>query len=172
MMLGREAKLRIVLSAGAIVLVLMGQVFTLPTEMVDGGPTTQVQAVGAAENSNVSGTLEAKIRAAWTAFKNKNRQAYGEFLADDFLAIYADGEGTRDKARVLRDVEGSVVNDVILSRFKVTPLGPDSAFVTYEAFIKFPSKAGVPFEKVYVGEVWVKRGGQWKTLHYQETRVK
>jgi len=30
----------------------------------------------------------------------------------------------------------------------------------------------VPFEKNFVGEIWVKRDDQWKALHYQETRVK
>jgi len=25
---------------------------------------------------------------------------------------------------------------------------------------------------VYISELWVKRAGQWKELHYQETRVK
>jgi hypothetical protein len=30
----------------------------------------------------------------------------------------------------------------------------------------------VKFEKILVGEIWVKRDGQWKALHYQETRVK
>jgi hypothetical protein len=54
----------------------------------------------------------------------------------------------------------------------VTSLGPEAAFVRYEVFIKFPPKSLVPFEKLLVGEVWVKREGQWKALHYQETRVK
>jgi len=26
--------------------------------------------------------------------------------------------------------------------------------------------------RVYIGEIWVQRAGQWKELHYQETRVK
>jgi len=130
------------------------------------------QPKSASSQSRLNDELESKIRTAWAAFKNKNKQAYGEFLTDDFIAVYADGEGTRDKAHVLRDVDGSVVSEVLLSRFAVLPLASDAAFVTYEAFIQFPPKAGVRFEKVYISEVWVKRDGQWKSLHYQETRVK
>ena len=81
-------------------------------------------------------------------------------------------EGARDKWHVLREVESSMVQDYTLSVFKVTPLGSDAAFVTYEALIHFPAKSAVRFERVYIGEVWVKRDGQWKELHYQETRVK
>ncbi len=116
--------------------------------------------------------LESKVRAAWAAFKSKNKQAYSEFLADDFVAVEANNEGERNKWHILREVESSVVYDYSLAFFKVTPLGPDAAFVTYEATIQFPPKAQVRFERVYIGEVWVKRGGQWKALHYQETRVK
>ena len=66
----------------------------------------------------------------------------------------------------------ALVTDYTLSFFKVTPFCADAAFVRYEVFIKFPPKSIVPFEKILVGEVWVKREGQWKVLHYQETKVK
>lgn len=117
-------------------------------------------------------TLEANIRAAWAAFKNKNKGDYAEFLADDFVAVEADNEGERNKWHVLREVESSMITDFTLSFFKVTALGPDAALVRYEAFFHFPPRSAVRFEKVYIGEVWVRRNGQWKALHYQETRVK
>lgn len=130
------------------------------------------QASSASAQANLDQILETKIRAAWGAFKNKDKNAYSDFLTNDFIAVEADNEGTRNKWHVLREVESSMVHDYVLSLFKVTQLGPDAAFVTYEASIQFPPKAQVRFERVYIGEVWVKRDGQWKALHYQETRVK
>ncbi len=121
---------------------------------------------------NLNHVLESKIRAAWAAFQKKDRKSYADFLADDFVAVETDNEGARDKWHVLREVESSMVQDYTLSVFKVTPLGSDAAFVTYEALIHFPAKSAVRFERVYIGEAWVKRDGQWKELHYQETRVK
>lgn len=121
--------------------------------------------------SNLKDILEAKIRAEWIAFRNKNERAYAKFLADDFIAVYADGEGMRDKPHVLSDIDVSAVTEVKLSSFSVVSLSPEAAFATYEAFLQFPPKRGRHFERVYIGEVWVKRDGQWKALHYQETRV-
>ena len=127
---------------------------------------------GAPVQENLNQILESKVRAAWETFQKKDRKTYAYFLADDFIAVEADNEGTRNKWRVLREVESSMVQDYTLSVFKVTPLGSDAAFVTYEALIHFPAKSAVRFERMYIGEVWLKRDAQWKELHYQETRVK
>jgi hypothetical protein len=55
---------------------------------------------------------------------------------------------------------------------KLVPLGPDAAFVIYESTMQFPPRAQVRYSRVYITELWMKRGGQWKEVHYQETRVK
>jgi len=93
-------------------------------------------------------------------------------LADEFVAVEADGNGERYKWKAQSELQQSTVSDYTLSFLKVTPLSTDAALARYEVFIKFPPKSAVPFEKLLVGEVWVKRDGQWKALHYQETRVK
>jgi hypothetical protein len=153
--------------------VAMKTVSTAPTKEIeplrregDSGRSSSTPA-----NPDLKDLLESKIRAAWIAFKNKNERAYAKFLADDFIAVYADGEGLRDKPHVLSDVDVNAMIEVKLSNFSVVPLSPEAAFATYEAFLQFPPKRGRHFERVYIGEIWVKRDGQWKALHYQETRV-
>jgi hypothetical protein len=116
--------------------------------------------------------LDGKIKAEWQAIKSKDQKAYGELLTDDFVGVEADAQGERYKWKALSELQQSNVADFTLSFLKVTPLCADAVFARYEVFIKFPAKSGVPFEKVLVGEIWVKREGQWKSLHYQETRVK
>ena len=37
--------------------------------------------------------LEAKVRAAWDAFKKKYKKAYAKFLTDTFQAVEPDGDG-------------------------------------------------------------------------------
>ena len=130
------------------------------------------QATKSSDQADLTNLLDAKIKAEWQAIKNKDQKAYGELLTDDYVAVEADGGGERYKWKILRELQESMVTDYALSFLKVTTLCTDAAFVRYEVFITFPPKSTVRFEKVLVGEIWVKRDGQWKALHYQETRVK
>ena len=122
--------------------------------------------------ADLTNLLDAKIKAEWQAIKNRDQKAYGELLTDDYIAVEADGRGERFKWKALSELPQSSVTDYTLSFLKVTALCSDAAFVRYEVLIRFPSKSVVPFEKILVGEIWVKRDGQWKALHYQETQVK
>lgn len=133
-----------------------------------GAPQPAVTAAG----KELTNLFDAKIRAEWEAIKNKDQKAYGELLAEDYIEVEADNNGERFKWKALSELPQSPVTDYALSFLKVIPLCPDAAFVRYEVFIKFPPKSLVKFEKILVGEIWVKREGQWKALHYQETRVK
>ena len=116
--------------------------------------------------------LEAKVRAAWDAFKKKDKKAYAEFLTDDFQAVESDGEGERTKLHVLGEVEHCMYTDYLLQFFQVQPLGPDYAFVTYESSMQFPKSSALHFRRVFVGELWTQRDGQWKMMRYQETMVR
>ena len=122
--------------------------------------------------TELTNLLDAKIKAEWQAIKNKDQKAYGELLTDDYVAVEADGGGERFKWKALSELQQSAVTDYTLSFLKVTTLCTNAAVVRYEVFIRFPPKSAVPFEKILVGEVWVKRERQWKAMHYQETRVK
>ena len=116
--------------------------------------------------------LEAKVRAAWAMFKEKNKDAYAEFLTDDFQAVEADGDGERSKARILREVEHSMYTDYLLQLFQVQQLGPNYAFVTYESTMQFPNGLATRYRRVFIGELWTKRDAQWKMVRYQETPVR
>jgi hypothetical protein len=133
---------------------------------------TASQAAKPAASSELTNVLDAKIKTEWQAIKDKDQKAYGDLLTEEYVAVEADGGGERYKWKALSELQESAVTDFTLSFLKVTPLCPDAAFARYEVFIKFPPKATVRFEKILVGEIWVKREGQWKALHYQETRVK
>jgi len=116
--------------------------------------------------------LEAKVRAAWAAFKKKDKDGYAEFLTDDFQAVESDGDGERAKLHVLREVEHCMYTDYLLQLFQVQPLGPNYAFVTYESSMQFPKTSTLRFRRIFVGELWTKRDGQWKMMRYQETLVR
>jgi uncharacterized protein (TIGR02246 family) len=122
--------------------------------------------------TNLAALLEARVRAAWETFKMRDKDRYAEFLAGDFQAVEADGEGERSRPRILREVEHSMYTDYLLQLFQVQPLGPDYAFVTYEATIQFPAGPGTRYKRIFVGELWTEENGNWKMKRYQETPVR
>ena len=116
--------------------------------------------------------LEAKVRAAWAMFKKKDKDGYAKFLTDDFQAVESDGEGERTKRHVLGEVEHCMYTDYLLQFFEVQALGPDYAFVTYESSMQFPKSSALRFRRVFIGELWTMRNGEWKMMRYQETLVR
>ncbi len=123
-------------------------------------------------DSKLADLLEAKVRAAWAAFKNKDKDGYAKFLTDDFQAVESDGEGERPKRHVLGEVEHCMYTDYLLQFFQVQPLGSDYAFVTYESSMQFPKGSALRFRRVFIGELWTQRSGQWQMMRYQETLVR
>ncbi|HTA23875.1 MAG TPA: nuclear transport factor 2 family protein [Terriglobales bacterium] len=116
--------------------------------------------------------FESKIKAEWDALKNKDKAAYGALLADDYEGVEIDNRGERNKIQAVNEMADTNVVSYTLWGYKLIPLGPDAAFVIYEVTMQFSPKSVVRFSRVYITELWVKRGGEWKELHYQETHVK
>jgi len=140
-------------------------------------PTTPVKDPAATQStvspdSDLKNMFEAKIRVEWEALKNKDKKTYADLLADDYQGVEIDGQGERTKLQAVNELaDGNVFNYTIWG-LKLIPLGPDAAFVIYESTMQFPPKSQVRYSRVYVSELWVKRNGEWKELHYQETHVK
>lgn len=126
----------------------------------------------ASAGSNLKSLFESKVKAEWEALKNKDKKAYGELLAEDYQGVEVDARGERTKIQAINEVVDGNVHDYTLWGFKLIPLAPDAVFVIYEVTVQFPPKAAVRYSRVYVSELWVKRNGEWKELHYQETHVK
>jgi uncharacterized protein (TIGR02246 family) len=131
-------------------------------------------AIGKSTNAQpkLAELLEAKVRAAWAAFKNRDKNGYAAFLTDDFQAVEADGSGERPKPHILREVEHSMYTDYLLQLFQVQQLGPHYAFVTYESTMQFPKGSVTRFKRIFIGELWTDRDGEWKMMRYQETPVR
>jgi len=126
----------------------------------------------APSDSGLKEMFEAKNKAEWEAIKNKDKKAYGEMLAEDYQGVEVDTQGERTKIQAINELANGNVFNYTLFGFKFIPLSSDAAFVIYEVSLQFPPRSVVHFSRFYVTELWVKRDGQWKELHYQETHVK
>jgi hypothetical protein len=145
----------------------LGQQPPAPVKPGEGQPFGSVSA-----DSGLNDMFQAKIKAEWEALKNRDKKAYSELLADDYQGVEVDNQGERTKIQALNELANGNVSNYTFWGFKLIPLGPDAAFVIYEVTLQFPPRSVVRFSRVYITELWVKRGGQWKELHYQETHVK
>jgi len=123
-------------------------------------------------DSALKDMFEAKIKTEWEALKNKDKKTYADLLADDYQGVEVDGKGERTKLQALNELADQNVFNYTIWGLKLIPLGPDAAFVIYESTMQYPPKAQLRYSRVYIGELWVKRAGEWKELHYQETHVK
>lgn len=123
-------------------------------------------------NSKLKDMFNAKITAEWEALKRRDKKAYGEFLADDYQGVEIDGRGERNRLQSMNEVSELNIANYTIWGLKVTPLGPDATFLIYEVTMQFPPRSVLRYSRVYIGSLWVKRGTEWKELHYQETHVK
>jgi hypothetical protein len=139
---------------------------TAPTQFGQGKSTKP------SSDASLSDVFQAKIKDEWEAIKNKDKKAYSEILADDYQGVEVDGRGERNKIQAINELGETNIFNYTLWGFKLIPLAPDGAFVVYEVTMQFPPKAQIHFSRVYITELWMKRSGNWKEVHYQETRVK
>ena len=135
-------------------------------------PASAKTAPAAPTPSPLQALFADKVKAEWEAFKNKDKKAYSDLLADDFIAVEDDNQGQRDKNKATAEIDRSVINSYNVFALKVAPFNENAALVTYELTMLFPPKATVRLKRVLVSELWLKREGQWKLRYYQETHVR
>ena len=122
--------------------------------------------------AGVEDVLGARVKSEWEALKNKDKQAFSDLLADEFVGVEADDQGTRTKAKAVNELDHGNIYNYSLFGLSVVRLGPDAALATYEVTMEFPRKAQSRYLRVYVSEIWINRDGTWKLRHYQETHVR
>ena len=116
--------------------------------------------------------LEAQVKAEWEAIKKRDKQALGALLTDDFIAVESDGDGARNRYKLVNELGVSFVTDYHLQMFKAYALAPNVTFLRYECTMEFPQRSAVRYKRLWIGEIWVKQGTDWKLWRYQETPVR
>jgi hypothetical protein len=116
--------------------------------------------------------LEAKVRKSWEQFKNKDKAGFAAGLAEGYRAVEDDGDGSRGAKAEVAEIDGFVLSQYTLTGFHITPLGAGSALVTYTGKYSGTADGQPVHDKIAVAEIWVKRGGDWKELYSQDTKVK
>jgi hypothetical protein len=111
----------------------------------------------------------ARLITQWDTWKNRDAASNNPVIADDFQAISAHGLLRTGKPTAQRMAEQSIT-DYKLSELRVAPVGADTALATYFAKVKTPGE--IAEFRVAVGEVWIKRNGQWVIHAFSGTMMK
>ncbi|MFZ0736375.1 MAG: nuclear transport factor 2 family protein [Candidatus Acidiferrales bacterium] len=113
--------------------------------------------------------ISARLVTQWEAWKNQDAASNDAVIADDFNSFSPDGSRHIGKPTA-QQMSEQPISGYKLSQFRVVPVGADTALVTYFAEVKTP---GVIAEfQMAVGEVWVKRNGQWLIHAFSGTMMK
>jgi hypothetical protein len=115
--------------------------------------------------------LELEI-ASWQYTKEKNAAAMNGFLADDAVLIFYDGSRYTKPQFVKFDFQvASFTVDRKSAELMVA--APDVAILLYRVTYASGIKGAAPTTAtVSASDTYVRRGGKWLGLFYQETQVK
>jgi Domain of unknown function (DUF4440) len=134
-----------------------------------GSAVAQTQPSAAKSPSKSGSALEAKVRAVWEGFHKKDKAAVSALL-DDSLRTISDGDSEfGGKNSEISDVDAYTIEKYDLTNFHVQHLGADAAIVTYTAEYSGQFEGKPVHTRGIFGEVWQKRGSDWKEVYSQET---
>jgi hypothetical protein len=115
--------------------------------------------------------LELEI-GSWQFTKDKNTAAMNGFLADDALLIFYDGTRYTKAQFVKFDFEVASF-DIDRKSAQLLVASPDVAILLYRVTYASGMKGSKPVSAtVSAADTYVRRGGKWQSLLYQETQAK
>lgn len=161
--------------------VLLAAIIPLTAQTAPATTPTQAPAPPAAKTepasfpeaaASVQALLQDKIAAEWESIKHRDKPAFSKLLADDFIQVEADGDGARNRIKAANELAESFLEDYHLQLFRMYAFAPGVTYVRYENTMRFPVKSALRFKRMWISEIWVQQGGDWKLWRYQETPVK
>lgn len=105
----------------------------------------------------------------WENFRNKDKRAYAESIADDCTGFDLTGVGLKNKAAAVADVDLADVTHYDMRDFQAELIADNVALVHFFAHFT-GTAAGEPFDiSMFIGEVMVRRNGRWLVRWFQNT---
>jgi uncharacterized protein (TIGR02246 family) len=130
-----------------------------------GGPSSDVM--------KLREDLMALEKGSWGFMRDKNYDGMKNFLGDDALLIFGDGNryNKRQTLELMKDF--ALVDITFEPTYAVRVLAPDVATLLYRVTYTATVKGGKPETmKVLSSSVYAKRDGKWWSVLYQETPIK
>jgi hypothetical protein len=132
------------------------------------GAASRASAQTTAKAADSDQTIIDNSRATWEAYKSRNIAAMKALTAKEYASNAVTGPSTLQQD--IDTIDKLTIESYTIDEPKVTWVTKDVAILRYKAALK-GSYEGKPFGPAYATEVWVKRGGKWQIVSYQETPV-
>jgi hypothetical protein len=132
------------------------------------GAASRASAQTTAKAADSDQTIIDNSRATWEAYKSRNIAAMKALTAKEYASNAVTGPSTLQQD--IDTIDKLTIESYTIDGPKVTWVTKDVAILRYKADLK-GSYDGKPFGPAYATEVWVKRGGKWQIVSYQETPV-
>ena len=115
--------------------------------------------------------IVAAEKRAWQAFADHDVKTYSDGWTDDAVEVLADGSVLKDKQAILADLKSTTckVKSFAIANTKVRQVTPDVAILTYSLTQDVTCGATKLAPKANASSLYVRRGGKWLGVHYQET---
>src|SRR5205085_4117957 len=114
--------------------------------------------------------IEAKEKAAWQAFKDKNADDFKKVVAADFMGVYTEGASTFQGE--VDDMKKTDLKSFSLSDYKAVAVGSDTMVTTYKVTMEGTNSSGKDMSGTYnAGSVWKKQGGNWKAIFHTNVKA-
>jgi len=135
--------------------------------------TSPAQADDAADRAKLRDTLMEREIESWGMMKKKDVAAMKEFLADDVVLIFYDAVRLSKPEMLKLTAECKLDSFTVEGKPDIVMPTPDVATILYRITYTSAAKDEKP-RKVTVmsSSTYVRRGGKWSNVFYQETLVK
>jgi hypothetical protein len=130
-----------------------------------------VTGAGTAVNKALEEKIVAQEKQGWEAIKKKDWTALGRLMAEDFVEV---GEmGIRGKLEAIEDLKANLtLTEYAMEEVKVLELSKDAGLVTYRLVQKGSYKGQDLPSKANCSAAYVRRGGKWLNISFQQTAAK
>jgi hypothetical protein len=126
---------------------------------------------GAAGNKALEEKIVALEKQGWEAITKKDWNRLNSLMAEDFVEV---GDmGIRGKSAAIEDLKANLtLKEYSMEDAKVLELGKDAALVTYKLAQKGSYKGQDLPSKTNCTAAYVRRGGKWLNISFQQTAAK
>jgi hypothetical protein len=126
---------------------------------------TAQQGTGDAVSTDVIG----QEKLAWELAKKKDKVGFAKLLSEDFTEITEDG--VFDKAQILANLDDLTLTSYSPRDLKAKSIAPDAVLLIFQVTVIGKYKDHDFHADNNAASLWMKRGGKWQNVHFQETPV-